>query len=150
MNTLETTEHRTTINLESSATHIDTKRLLQLCNRCICSLWVGRDVSRMGQTGPQTIDVQAKRIGSWRVERWHWRHSIGLDSLFQKTPIFTPKNEQLSQEMHLKILHFSIGLKISGAVEKLLFTYLWNRYRQQIPGIKLIQIGAISILVCQH
>jgi hypothetical protein len=26
---------------------------------------------------------------SWRVER---RHSIGLDSLFQKTPMFTPKN----------------------------------------------------------
>ncbi len=36
---------------------------------------------------------------------------------------------------------------MSGAVEKLLFTYyLWNRYHQQIPGIKLIQIGAISIL----
>jgi hypothetical protein len=26
--------------------------------------------------------------------------------------------------MHLKILHFSSGLKMSGAVEKLLFTYL--------------------------
>jgi hypothetical protein len=26
--------------------------------------------------------------------------------------------------MYLKILHFSSGLKMSGAVEKLLFTYL--------------------------
>jgi hypothetical protein len=28
---------------------------------------------------------------SSRVKRRHWRHSIGLDSLFQKTPMFTPK-----------------------------------------------------------
>ncbi len=28
---------------------------------------------------------------SWRVERRHWRHSVGLDSLFQKTPTFAPK-----------------------------------------------------------
>ncbi len=39
---------------------------------------------------------------------------------------------------------------MSGAVEKLLFTYLWNRCHQQIPGIKLIQIGAIYILLCQN
>jgi hypothetical protein len=39
--------------------------------------------------------------------------------------MFTPKkNEPLSQEMHLKILRFGSGLKMSGAVEKLLFTYL--------------------------
>jgi hypothetical protein len=31
---------------------------------------------------------------------------------------------------------------MSGAVEKLRFTYLRNGYHQQIPGIKLIQIGA--------
>jgi hypothetical protein len=49
--------------------------------------------------------------------------------------------------MHLKKLHFISGLKMSGAVEKLLFTSLWNRYQEQIPGIKLIQIGAISILL---
>jgi hypothetical protein len=36
------------------------------------------------------------------------------------------------------------------AVEKLLFTYLWNKYHQQIPGIKFIHIGAISILLCQY
>jgi hypothetical protein len=35
---------------------------------------------------------------------------------------------------------------MSGAVEKLLFNNLCNRYNQQIPAIKLIQIGAISIL----
>jgi hypothetical protein len=34
------------------------------------------------------------------------------------------KNEPLSQEMPLKILRLSSGLKMSGAVEKLLFTYL--------------------------
>jgi hypothetical protein len=39
---------------------------------------------------------------------------------------------------------------MSGTVEKLLFTYFWNRYQQQIPDNKLIQIGAISILLCQH
>jgi hypothetical protein len=45
-----------------------------------------------------------------------------------ENPDFHPKKkrkkEPLSQEIHLKILHFSSGLKISGAVEKLLFTYL--------------------------
>jgi hypothetical protein len=39
---------------------------------------------------------------------------------------------------------------MSGAVEKLLLTYLWNRYHEQIPVIKLIQIGAISILFGHH
>jgi hypothetical protein len=28
---------------------------------------------------------------------------IGHDALFQKTPIFTPKNELFIQEMHLRI-----------------------------------------------
>jgi hypothetical protein len=93
----------------------------------------------------------ADKKRSWRFEGRHWRHLIGLDSLFQNTPIFTPpKNEPLSQEVHLNILHFSSGLKISGAVEKLGFTHLWNRCHQRIPGIKLIQIGAIPILLCQH
>jgi hypothetical protein len=39
---------------------------------------------------PLNIDVQTKKK-SWRVERRHWRHLIGLDSLFQETPMFTPK-----------------------------------------------------------
>jgi hypothetical protein len=38
--------------------------------------------------------------------------------------MFTPKNEYLGQEMHLKMLHFNSGLKMSGAVEKLRFTFL--------------------------
>jgi hypothetical protein len=38
--------------------------------------------------------------------------------------MFTLKNEPLSQEIRLKVLHLSSGLKMSGAVEKLLFTYL--------------------------
>jgi hypothetical protein len=57
-------------------------------------------------------------------KRKNWRHLIDIDSLFQKTPMFTPKNEQLSQEMYLKILYFSSGLEMSRVVEKLLFTYL--------------------------
>ncbi len=91
------------------------------------------------------------RQKSRRVERRHWRHLIGLDSLFQKTPMSTPKNEPpLSQEMHLKILHFSSGLKMSGTVEKLLFTYLWSRYHQLNPGIKLIhREAALHLFVKQ-
>ncbi len=97
------------------------------------------------------IDYRCADKTSWRVERRHWPYSIGiLTPSFRKPRCSPPKNEPLSQEMHLKILHLSSGLKISGAVEKLRFTYLWNRYHQQIPGIKLIQIGAISILLCQH
>jgi hypothetical protein len=34
---------------------------------------------------------QEKKKESWRVEMRHWHHSIGLDSLFQKTQMFTPK-----------------------------------------------------------
>jgi hypothetical protein len=52
--------------------------------------------------------------------------------------------------MHLKILHFSSGLNMSGAVEKLIFTDLWNRYHQQFLGMKLVEIGAISISSCHH
>ncbi len=53
--------------------------------------------------------------------------------------MFTSENWTIiNQEMHLKILHFSSGLKMSGAVEKLRFTYLWNRYHPQILGVKLI------------
>jgi hypothetical protein len=32
-----------------------------------------------------------KKKNSWRVERRHWRHLIGFDSLFQKILVFTPK-----------------------------------------------------------
>ncbi len=37
----------------------------------------------------QICDEDRKK--SWRVKRRHWYHSIGLDSLFQKTPITTLK-----------------------------------------------------------
>jgi hypothetical protein len=33
-----------------------------------------------------------KKKQSWRLKRQHWRHSIGLDAVFQKTPMFNPKN----------------------------------------------------------
>jgi hypothetical protein len=37
-----------------------------------------------------SIDYRcADKKKSRRVERRHWRHLIGLDSLFQKTPMFT-------------------------------------------------------------
>jgi hypothetical protein len=44
--------------------------------------------------------------------------------LSENPDVHPKKNEPLSQEMHLKILHFSSGLKMSEAVEKLLFTDL--------------------------
>ncbi len=89
-----------------------------------------------------------KKVGEFRDDigaiRWV------LTPSFRKLDVHPPIKRPLSQEMHLKILHFISGLKMPGAVEKLLFTYLWNRYHQQIPGITLIQIGAISFLLCQH
>jgi hypothetical protein len=48
---------------------------------------------------------------------------IGLDLLSENSDVH-PKNESLSQEMHLKILRLSGGLKMSRFVEKLLFAYL--------------------------
>jgi hypothetical protein len=36
-----------------------------------------------------------------------------LDFLFQKTPIIAPKNESISQEIHLKIPPLTRGLKLS-------------------------------------
>jgi hypothetical protein len=51
--------------------------------------------------------------------------------LSEDTDVRPKKKEPLSQEMHLEILHFSSGLEMSGAVETLLFTYLWNTYHQQ-------------------
>jgi hypothetical protein len=38
-----------------------------------------------------TIDYRCADKKRWRVERRHWHHSIGFDSLFQKTQISTPK-----------------------------------------------------------
>jgi hypothetical protein len=64
--------------------------------------------------------------------------------------MFTPKKRTVKPGDAFEKLLLSRALKMSGAVEKLLCTYLLNRYHQQIPGIKLIQIGAISILLCQH
>ncbi len=69
--------------------------------------------------------------------------------LSENPDVDPPKNEPLSHEMPLKFLRLSSGLKMSGAVDEL-FTYFWNSYPQQIPGIKLIQVGEISILSCQH
>jgi hypothetical protein len=31
----------------------------------------------------------------WQVERQRWRRLIGLDSLFQKTPMSTPQNRTI-------------------------------------------------------
>jgi hypothetical protein len=41
--------------------------------------------------GEMVIDYGHADKKNWQVERPHWRHLIGLDSLFQKTPMFTPK-----------------------------------------------------------
>jgi hypothetical protein len=110
---------------------------------------------RIVQTGANTFKHrlymcrQKKMLASWEATLAPFDRS--RLHLPENPDVHPPKkNEPLSQEMHLKILHFSSGLKMSGDVEKLCFTYLWNRYHQQIPGIKLIHIGAISVLLCQH
>jgi hypothetical protein len=36
----------------------------------------------------------ADKKNSWRVGRRHWRHLIGLDSLFAKNPMFTQKKKK--------------------------------------------------------
>jgi hypothetical protein len=46
---------------------------------------------------------------SWRVKRRHWCHWIGLDSIFHKTPMITPKNELFSQDTHSKLPTFDRG-----------------------------------------
>ncbi len=97
---------------------------------CRCSKW-------------RLIDYRCadkKKLPSWKAtlapfDR-SWLH------LSEKPDVHPQKNKPLGQEMHLKIVRLSSGLKMSGALEKLLFTYLWNRYNQQIPGINLIQVGA--------
>ncbi len=89
-----------------------------------------------------------KKLPSWEVALAPFDRS--WLPLSENPDVHPQKNEPLNQEMHLKMLHFSSGLKMSGAEEKLLFTYLWNRYHQQIPRINLIQIGAITILLCRH
>jgi hypothetical protein len=51
----------------------------------------------------------------WPTKRQHWCHLIGLDSLFQKTLSSPPKTEPFSQEMRLKILLLSQGLKLPNS-----------------------------------
>jgi hypothetical protein len=41
--------------------------------------------------------------------------TVGRGPLLLETPIIIPKHEPLSQEMHLKILLFSQGLKFSNS-----------------------------------
>ncbi len=55
------------------------------------------------------------RVRSWPVKRRHWCNQMGLDSLFQKAPIISAKNEPFSQDMHSKILHSSRELKLSNS-----------------------------------
>ncbi len=65
---------------------------------------------------------QKKKVGELRGDIGAIRYV--LTPSFRKPRCSRPKNEPLSEGMHLKILHFSSGLKMSGAVEKLLLTYL--------------------------
>jgi hypothetical protein len=75
------------------------------------------------QLHPWTIDLQTKKeLASQEATLVPFDRSCLPFS--EKPDVHHPKNEPLSQEMHLKILHLSSGLKLSVAVEKLLFTYL--------------------------
>ncbi len=65
---------------------------------------------------------KSKKVGELRGDIGAIRKV--LTPSFRKTRCSPTKNEPLGQEMHLRILHFSSGLKMSGAVEKLLFSYL--------------------------
>jgi hypothetical protein len=67
-----------------------------------------------------------KKLASWEATLAPFDRS--WLPLSENPDVHHQKSKPLSQEMHLKILHFSSGLKLSGAVEKLLFTYLWNIY----------------------
>jgi hypothetical protein len=51
----------------------------------------------------QSIDYTYGDKKSWRVKR---RHSIGLDSLFQKTPMFTPKKQTVKPGVAVEITAF--------------------------------------------
>jgi hypothetical protein len=48
-------------------------------------------IPRCRPNSPITTDYKCADKKRWRVEMRHYRHSIGLDSLFQKTPMFTPE-----------------------------------------------------------
>jgi hypothetical protein len=83
------------------------------------------------------------------------RISIGLDSLVQKRPNLQSscpiKIELFSQEMHLKILLSSRGLKLTNfkagcRVSALLF-FLWNRYPPWLSDAKLIQKSVFKLLI---
>jgi hypothetical protein len=66
--------------------------------------------------------VQTKKVGELRGD-------IGaiqkvLTPSFRIPDVPPKERKPKIQEMHLKILHLSSGLKMSWALEKLLFTYL--------------------------
>ncbi len=55
--------------------------------------------------------------------------------------------------MHLKILRLSIGLNFSNLKlgrREAAFNLLVERIPPKIPDIKLIQLGTISIFLCQN
>jgi hypothetical protein len=49
---------------------------------------------------------------SWGVERRHWGHKIGLDSLFQKTPIITSKKLTVQPRDAFEDTAFKPGFEI--------------------------------------
>jgi hypothetical protein len=66
---------------------------------------------------------------SWRVERRHWRHSIGLDSLFQKTSTFTPKKQTVKPGDAFKNAAFELWFEnVRGCREAALHSFV-----KQIP-----------------
>ncbi len=77
---------------------------------------------------------------------------IGLDSLFQETPTVTPQKRIVQPGDAFENTEFQALVwncqTLNHAVDKLLFTYSWNKYHQKICDVEWIQVDAIPIL-CQ-
>jgi hypothetical protein len=58
----------------------------------------------------KTIHVKIEK--SWRVKRRHWCYWIGLDSLFQKTPIITPRERTVQPGDAFEDTTFKPGFEI--------------------------------------
>jgi hypothetical protein len=52
------------------------------------------------------------RVGEFKLKRRHWCHLIGLDSLFQKTPVITPKKRSVQPGDALEDTAFKPGFEI--------------------------------------
>jgi hypothetical protein len=55
---------------------------------------------------------ELKTEKSWRVNGRHWCHLIGLDYLFQKTPIINPKTPTVQPRDAFEDTAFKTGFEV--------------------------------------